>query len=335
MKRLVAPLLFFGAWGLLQACGGDDNGGSGTEPTVTITAPNIVSPASGSQVSETRPTLTVTNVTVSNGTTPTYNFQVATDSGFTSIVAQTAGVGQGSGQTSWQVNTDLPSSQFFWRARADVGATQGPYSAVADFAVTGGAQPGDIVVINDPLTDGTTQAVTVGGGTFTPRGWRINNNADFLRYEVDAISNGFVMWTNYGLTPRGATADSHMLFGMWDPTAGGFRANNFRVNVQKLWGPTHNPPYVRLRWISGGRLEDAGMNFTDWDPGQPYTWRVQWGPAAGAHTARVFLDGVEILQVRYNRPYLPNTHFIEFGIQERGESVIDAVYSNILIGRNQ
>ncbi len=248
MKRLVAPLLFFGAWGLLQACGGDDNGGSGTTPTVTITAPNIVSPASGSQVSETRPTLTVSNVTVSNGVTPTYNFQVATDSGFTSIVAQVSGVGQGSGQTSWQVNSDLPSAQFFWRARGDVGATQGPYSAVANFTITGGAQPGDIVVINDPLTGGSaTQAVNMSGGTFTPQGWRINNNSDFLRYEVDAISNGFVMWTNRGLTPRGANADSHMLFGMWDPTAGAYRANPFRVHVQKLWGPNPQSP---LRQVS-------------------------------------------------------------------------------------
>jgi hypothetical protein len=259
---------------------------------------------------------------------------VASDSGFGTIVVQQSGVAQGSGQTSWQVTQDLSGGQYFWRARAAVGATQGSWSSTADFTVTGGTQPGDQVVINDPLTNGgSAQAIARGGGTFTDRGWRVDTNQDFLRYEVNSISNGFVQWNNTGLTPRGATDDSHMLFGMWDPSAGGFRANPYRVNVQKLWGPVHNPPWLRFRWISSGRLEDAGSNFNAWDPGETYTFRVQWGPAAGANTARVFLDGVEVMQIRYNRPYQPNTHWIEFGIQERGESVIDAVYSNIIIGR--
>jgi hypothetical protein len=261
---------------------------------------------------------------------------VATDSGFSTIVVQQSGIGQGSGgQTSWQVTQDLAGAQYFWRVRGAVSSTQGPWSSTADFTVSGGLNPGDVIIISDSLLDGTTQAIASGGGTFTDRGWRVNNTTDFLRYEVDALSNGFVMWNNTGLTPRGATADSHMLFGMWDPSAGGFRTNAFRVNVQKLWGPTHNPPWLRFRWISQGRLEDAWSNYNDWDPGTVYTWRVQWGPAAGAHTAKVFLDGVEMMQIRYTRAYLPNTHWIEFGIAERGESVIDAVYSNIVIGRRQ
>jgi hypothetical protein len=335
-KWIVTPLLFIGAVGFFQACGSDDGGDSGSSPTVTITAPGIVSPTSGSQVGETRPTLTVSNATASNGATPTYTFQVASDSSFNTMIVQQGGISQGSGQTSWQVTQDLPSLQYFWRARGDVSGTQGPWSSTADFTVTGGVQPGDIVVINDPLTNGgSAQAIARGGGTFTDRGWRVDTNQDFLRYEVNSISNGFVQWNNVGLTPRGATADSHMLFAMWDPSAGGFRANAFRVNIQKLWGPTHNPPWLRFRWISAGRLQDGASNFNSWDPGTVYTWRVQWGPAEGAHTAKVFLDGVEMMQVRYNRAYQPNTHWIEFGIQERGESVIDAIYSNIVIGRRQ
>ena len=30
----------------------------------------------------------------------------------------------------------------------------------------------------------------------------------------------------------------------------------------------------------------------------------------------------------------PNRHWIELGIGERGESVVDAVYANVEIGRN-
>ena len=82
-----------------------------------------------------------------------------------------------------------------------------------------------------------------------------------------------------------------------------------------------------------GREDEVGWNFTDFDPGQVYTWRIDWGPDAGAQTARVFLDGIERMQLRYNRPYQPNTHLIELGLEERGESVIDAVYRNFVVVR--
>lgn len=335
IKRLTALLAALGVVTFFLACNGGSDGGNdgGSSASPTISAPNIVSPASGSQVGDARPTLTVSNVTVSTGATPTYTFQVALDSAFANMVVQQGGVAQGSGQTSWQVTEDLVGTEFFWRARAVVGATQGPFSSVASFTVTGGVSPGDVVVINDPLTTGgSAHAVEIRGGEFTDRGWRVTANSDFLRYEVDAIQSGFVMWNNTGLTRRGFNADSHMLFGMWDPSAGGYRANPYRVHVQKLWNNPHNPPFLRLRWISGGALEDAGINFQDWLPGETYSWRLQWGPGAGAQVVKLFLDGVEIMQIQYNRPYLPNTHFIELGIAERNESVIDAVYSNIIIG---
>jgi hypothetical protein len=88
-----------------------------------------------------------------------------------------------------------------------------------------------------------------------------------------------------------------------------------------------------LRWISGGREEDAGFNFTNWDPSTTYTWRIDWGPSGAANAAKVFLDGIEIMQVGYNRPYQPNTQWIELGVQEREESVIDAIYRNFTVVR--
>jgi hypothetical protein len=188
-------------------------------------------------------------------------------------------------------------------------------------------------VVFDDLTDGSTLATDREGGSFTPQGWRVNNNTDYLRYEVPTIENGYVQWQNVGLTPRGANDASHMLFGMWDPTAGAYRQNPFRVHLQKLWPNPHNPPFLRFRWISQGREEEAVSNFTDWNPAQAYTWRVDWGPSGGANIARVFLDGAEIMSLGYNRPYQPETHYIELGVQERHESVIDAIYRNLTIVR--
>ena len=317
------------------ACGDDNNSGGGnTGQSVTITAPGIVGPNDASPIADTQPTLTVTNASVSNGSGATYTFQVATDQGFDSIVVQVSGIGQGSGQTSWEVSQALANGSYFWRARAESGGTNGPFSAVASFAILGvGGGPGETIVVFDALTGGSTLATGGNGGTLTPQGWRVNNNSDFLRYEVPTVIDGYVQWENIGLTPRGANDGSVMLFGMWDPTAGAYRQNAFRVHLAKLWGPVHNPPWVRFRWISQGREDEVGWNFTDWNPGQVYTWRIDWGPDAGAQTARVFLDGIERMQLRYNRPYQPNTHLIELGLEERGESVIDAIYRNFVVVR--
>jgi hypothetical protein len=312
--------------------GGSSGGGGGTGTSVTITAPGIVEPNAPSPIADTQPTLVVTNATVSNGSIPTYAFQVATDSSFGSIVAQQSGVGQGSGQTSWEVSQPLANGAYFWRSRAEAGGTSGPYSATAQFAILGTA-PGETVVVFDDLTDGSTLATGRLGGAFTSQGWQVTGNEDYLRYEVPTVSDGYVQWQNVGLTPQGANDASHMLFGMWDPVAGAFRQNPYRVHVQKLWGPTHNPPYLRFRWISGGREEEAGFNFTNFNPNTAYTWRVDWGPTGAGNVARVFLDGIEIMRLNYSRAYLPNTHYIELGVQERHESVIGAVYRNFLVVR--
>jgi hypothetical protein len=309
-----------------------DNGGAGS--SVTITAPGVVGPNNPSPIGDNQPTLTVTNASVSTGAMPTYSFQVATDQGFSSTVAQASGIAQGSGQTSWEVTQPLGEGAYFWRARAEVSGTAGPYSQVAQFAILGTQPgPGETLLVFDDLTDGSTIATDREGGTFTAQGWRVNGNRDFLRYEVPPVDNGYVQWQNLGLTPQGANDASHMLFGMWDPTAGAYRQNAFRVHVQKLWGPTHNPPFIRFRWISQGREEEAGFNFTNWNPTQVYTWRVDWGPDGGAFAAKVLLDGVEIMSLRYGHAYQPDTQWIELGVAERHESVIDAIYRNFTVVR--
>ena len=315
-------------------CGDSNSGnsGGGTMATVTISAPGIVSPNTPSPIGDNPPTLTVTNATASDGSGLSYTFQVATDQAFASVLRQSPAVAQGSGQTSWTLGTVLAAGAYFWRARGASASAVGAWSVGAQFLVGrgSGTGPGETTLVSDVLTDGMTMGQQF-GGSLTPQGWRVNTNADFIRYEVPTVTNGYVQWQNVGLTPRGANDASHMLMGMWDPSAGGFRQNPFRVHVQKLWNNPHNPPFMRFRWISQGREEDAGTNFTNWNPSEVYTFRVDWGPAGAAHRARVFLDGVEIMSLGYNRTYAPNTHFIELGIGERGESVIDAVYRNFTV----
>jgi hypothetical protein len=319
----------------LAACSDSGDGGGGAAASVTITAPAPVSPNSPSPISEDQPTLIVTNATASNGATPTYAFQVASDAAFSNIVVQTSGIAQGSGQTSWQVSQPLADGAYSWRARADVSGVSGPYSARAEFKVLGvGSGPGETIVLRDDLTNGSTVAIESRGGTFVPDGWRVNTNDDFLRYEVPSMESGYVQWQNIGLTPQGI-ADSRMIFGMWDPAAGRFRTNPFRVNLQHNWPPDHNPPWLRLRWISQGRQEDAGSNFNGWNPATLYTWRVEWGPEGEDEAARVLLDGVEMMKLGYLHSYQPETQWIELGIDERHESVINLVYRNFVVVRRR
>lgn len=304
-------------------------------PGVTVTAPTPLSPASGSEVRDDQPTLAVSNATVSDGSVPTYSFQVATDAGFTTLAAQTQGVAQNpSGQTSWRVDLVLENRQYFWRARARAGSVDGAYSPVVDFRVNSTAssgQPTASVVVTDPLTNGRTVG-RASGGRFISQGWQVTSRTDYLRYEVPSISSGFVEWENTGLRTSNPAPDNYMLFGMWDPLAGVYRDNAYRVHLQKL-DTNHNPPYLRLRWIANGEEHNAGADINTWEPGTVYRWRIEWGPGAEGNTVRVFLDDEPVILERYGRAYRPNVHYIELGIAERGESIAGAVYANVRIGR--
>ena len=305
-----------------------------TGGSTALGAPAIVSPTPGSEVTESRPTLTVANSTAPAGVAPVYSFQVASDSGFTQVVSQVQDVAEGStGKTSWRVGTELDSGKYYWRARSQAGSTTSPYSNVADFTLKASGSstnPPAGLIVNDPLNGGSTAGV-VNGGQFTSSGWRVTDMSDFIRYQVPTLSSGYVEWENRGLTPQNKASLGYMLFGMWDPSRGPYRENPFRVHLQKL-DTQHNKPYIRLRWIADGEEHNVGHNFLDWNPQRTYLWRIEWGPSGGGNEVQVLLDGTAIITRRYNQSYSPNVHYVEFGIEERGESVIDAIYSNVRIG---
>jgi hypothetical protein len=323
LARLLAPTL------ALAACGEDS---PGTGPAPTISAPVHVSPPSGSFV-EAQPTLTIQNVTPSNGSMLTYTFQVALSDSYSPIAAQESGVAQGaSGQTSWRVNTPLAPGTYFWHARANVGSTSGPFSGNDRFTATSSGGGDGNILIQDPLTNGLSVGM-VRGGEFVSGGWRINNLDEHIRYEIPTTSNGFLEFEAMGLRPQNYEPQAYMLFAMWDPEGGEFRTNPFRVNVQKL-DTSHLPPYMRLRFISRRDEQNTGFNKLDWDPNRRYRFRLEWGPAEERNQARFYIDGEQVMSVGYKPEYLPGTHWVELGVNEsRNESLIGAIYSNVSIGR--
>ena len=322
---------------LATACGdsnGGDNGGGG--PSATLSAPGLVSPSNGSSQTGSV-TFTVSNVTVSGGSgTPTYSFQVATDSAFSNIVAQTSGVTQGGSQTSWTAGSEIGSGPVFWRARAVLGATQGPFSNVGNFTFQGGPVTGggtDTVLVFDPLTNGSSQGDVI-GGQFTSEGWEVIASSNSIVYDLDTIETGFLELDVKGLDIRNPTRDARHIFFMWDPSLGSdMTVNRFRVSLQKLDGRSSiNDRWLRLRHISQGRQTDVSSTFRGWVPEQTYRVRLEWGREGEVNACRVFIDGVQLMFFQYARAYIPVIHRIELGAAPRAETPEGAIYSNITIG---
>jgi hypothetical protein len=140
-----------------------------------------------------------------------------------------------------------------------------------------------------------------------------------------------VEWETSGLRPANPNHDQYMLLGMWDPTRGDYRANPFRVHVQKL-DSNHNRPYVRLRWIANGEQHDEGYHYEAWEPDHVYQWRLEWGPSGGSNKARIYLDGQLIIEATYRRDFLPGVLWLELGIAARSESIVGTTYANVRVG---
>ncbi len=168
------------------------------------TIPALSSPAAGAQVSRT-PSLVVTNSTDAEGNTITYEFQVATSSAFTTIVAQVTGIAQGTGTTSWTVTPILNSgTTYYWRARAYDGALYSGYAAYRSMAVAPNTAPGA------PLPQSPTNGSRV--IDFTPDlvvGNATDANGDVLTYQFYLYNaNTTTLLAQSPMTTQGAGTTS-------------------------------------------------------------------------------------------------------------------------------
>jgi hypothetical protein len=100
------------------------------------TAPSLSDPPDGGTVATSTPTLTVVNASdPDSGDTLTYGFIVYTDELCTSVAASVGGVAEGSGTTSWTVDTSLVNGTYYWRSYAYDGTERGPLMDAGSFAV--------------------------------------------------------------------------------------------------------------------------------------------------------------------------------------------------------
>jgi hypothetical protein len=293
----------------------------------------------GIQLQTTQPILTVGNAAGGSGTR-TYQFEVSEDDSFGNPSASQNGVAEGEdGTTSWQVSPALESGKsYVWRVRATASGQSGAYSDVGNFSIRDAFsvnRPTGGLVVYDPLTAGSSVAMEVVGGRFIPQqGWQVVSSSDYIRYQVPQMDSGFVEFDVTNIREPNPVPGKRMLLSMWDPTKGTYRENPFRVHLQKLDRNTVSRWDVRLRWISRGQETNTGVSFFDFEADIVYPWRLEWGtyPGFPAQQARVILEGLQIMERNYDKPYRPATFWIELGNQERAESLEEAIFSNVRIG---
>ncbi len=112
-------------------------------PKPLLVAPLIVSPINSERVTSRRPTMRVNNSDRNAAVgAPSYEFQIATDQGFSKLVA--AGiVREDGGQTTFTPDADLASDLLnYWRARASDGDTTSTWAPTQTFRSPIVAAPG-------------------------------------------------------------------------------------------------------------------------------------------------------------------------------------------------
>ena len=180
----------------VSGCGGSLSGNSFTTGTITdvctITAtfansapatPVANSPALNSEVTTTMPTLAVNISSDPDGDVVTYNYEVYSDSGLTTLVTSTTNQG-----TSWLVSTPLNDNiAYFWRVQSTDGHMNSNWMATANFFInTANDAPTD-PGISSPANNSHVPSLTP---TLSVTNAVDLDKNDTVTYDFDVASDG-------------------------------------------------------------------------------------------------------------------------------------------------
>jgi hypothetical protein len=142
-----------------------------------------MSPANGAQLkfSQQPIALAAQNGVTTDSTSPTYTFEVATDSAFATKVQVKDSIAQGSGsQTSVTLDTLAESKDYYWHVRVQSGGTTGGFSSSMKFTV------GPAVTIGAPTAVTPAAGAQTGARpTFTINNASVQGPAGPITYEFD------------------------------------------------------------------------------------------------------------------------------------------------------
>jgi len=305
--------------------------GGSTGATLKVTAPALKDPINDARVASLPPVFNASDATFTSGTaTPLqYRFEVLKTDG-TTLVEQSSL----KNSTSWQMAEQLAdNTRYTWRVRAETSAGFGPWSTLGSFLT-----PVSSAVINDPLTNGTTKATTVRGGTFIPgQGWQSSSVGDGLDYEVGSCISCTVEFdvTNFGKM-EGEPFQKDLKWismgdaGAWTTAGQVFRDHPWKMHLEQR---ADFPAGMKLIWRNGdvgdGEPGDHTAKFNDggpnWVSSQVYHFRLQWDPSGFT----IQVDGVTYFQDGFGgHAFAPPNLLIELGCFPRQESFVGAIFRN-------
>ena len=372
MPRRALRLASVTALAGLVACGGGSTPGTSTPTTptsTTLVAPTPSAPAADQQLSALRPTLTVNNSAATSGGARTYEFQVSDRSDFgtsgpgsayyTTTVSK-AGVAEGTGTTSYTVETDLlPAARLYWRVRITNASGSSDWSAVRSFRtqIIGYNLAGELY---DPLVNGQTVAEFLWKRTtFIPdKGLRINDSDSYARYRLNPPirSGGEFSVDVEGLTdaPVSENPDTAKLkiFSMCDSLFSiyqskwlmdtqyrGLNGNpNNAISYKVLYGVDDDAHKLEPN------LGDRQAGVRHLSPGNTYHWKATFGTGfrlqifdggAGAATGIGGTGIYDFSQTTAGFMYAPDPMFAYLGVNDSGSetgSFPNAIYRNLWIG---
>jgi hypothetical protein len=344
------------------SCGSDSESPSAPSATaVTLSAPQLETPAADEQLGTLRPTLTVRNATADKTGSRTYEFQVSDSQtfaaattanipGFAATVSRT-GVPEGTdGRTSFVPEQDLqPTTTFYWRARAVQASSTGPWSETGKFRskLVGFNRAGEMY---DPLIHGETVGDLLGSTSFVPgKGIQLNSGTSYVRYLLpQTMTSGEFSMDVEGLRAN-APGDKSKVFGMQEGQDD-FITNRYRVDIQYR-GTSGFPPNAitfRALYGSGDDLDrryepDTARRLASvflLNPSTTYNWMARWGNEFRLTVREGGASGPAIYDYGMPSPngtYSPNPHYVYLGAPVgrsgvESASIAGTIYRNVWLG---
>jgi hypothetical protein len=164
---------------------------------VTLTPPTMMEPTNGRRILDTeQPVVLLVGNSTTTGVRPiSMRFEVATDSGFSSVLVRRDGVTPGQSSTRLVIGDRLPAGRtYYWRAQADDGANKSDWSSTYNFQLLvpillGTPEPRS--PIGNVRIDTMAPEFRVGNGTSSGPFTTL-----FYQFQISTDPNFTSVWTN-------------------------------------------------------------------------------------------------------------------------------------------
>jgi hypothetical protein len=261
-----------------------------------------------------------------------YRFQVLNPAG---VVVDNSLVG---GTTYQIAATLLPNTRHTWRVRPEVAGEVGPWSTTVASFVTE-----DPLLINDPLTNGTTTGGRIGGQFVPGAGWQSLSHTDGINYDVPGGCISCTLSfdaTNFGAM-EGFSIQRDLKWvsmGDWNAFAGfgPFRDHPWKMHfIQRADFPTG----MEIIWRNGGtdvegdpgdhriKLNHTGVTFSS---SQNYHFEFNWT----IYGFTIWVNGVEVMEEGWDHWYETPNLRVQLGCVPRGESMVGIIYRNVKLKKH-